>query len=478
MAATNVPILYQRNVNQDLYVYALASTYKSNWRVYDPDYALSRDPDIFERVRRDPVIAHAFEQRLHMIAGKVWRVEPRGDTPQDKLAAKIMEEIIDSIEHFTESRYELAQAVIVARTYQYMEGDRKFVSLGGLPAANWWMPIRLHDIDRRRFKFRPNWTTGKAPGDNKLDVTMELYSIERGKWESVDHPEWFIRHVYGDEEARLGHGRGLLEAIYFYHWAKGVVLREGLEGIERWAQGIVTAKIDGLVPGSKDRTNEDVRDTWLDIIQKMRSRHALVYGKDDEFKVVESTGTGHQMVLEFVKYLDEGITRLILGSISPSGQSGREGSYAKSKVEQDTTEALIQYDRKLLDETITRDLVGAIWRLNKPIFSFTGMACAKMPRLVTVQERNEDPHLAVQVIARALMSGIPLRKDEVYSKIGFSMPNPEDEVIEGVTPMLQQMADGTTSNIQSREFERSEGGQFAPKGRGFTEPLPKQEEQK
>jgi len=87
-----LPIIYGRSVAQDVYVRALSSAYKAGWRLYDPDYSLSRDPDIYEVVRRDPIVAHAIDQRLHSIAGTEWRVDPnRPDVDVDKKAANVIE---------------------------------------------------------------------------------------------------------------------------------------------------------------------------------------------------------------------------------------------------------------------------------------------------------------------------------------------------------------------------------------------------
>ena len=68
---------------------------------------------------------------------------------------------------------------------------------------------------------------------------------------------------------------------------------------------------------------------------------------------------------------------------------------------------------------LTRDLVGALWRMNRQQFSAIGCAMAKPPKFVTVQDKREDPRMAVEVIDKALGAGIPLKKDEVYERIGF-----------------------------------------------------------
>lgn len=425
------PILYQRSVNQDLYVYALSSVYRSGYRIYDPDYALSREPDIYEKVRRDPVVNHAIQQRLHMIAGHKWIIEPRGDTPMDKQAARILTEMVEEIPSFTEARYELAQAVILGRTFEFIGGGTRRTTFGGV-LGDWWTPAGLEDIDRRRFRFVPVWT-GKGDG-RKLSVTMQLYSIERDMWEDVEHPEWFIKHIYGDEEARLGHGRGLLESIYFYHWVKTTVFKEGLQGLERWAQGMVIAKIDGLRAADTGAPNQTVANAWLNLLEQTRGRNFVAADSKDEVDVKEPGASGQNMVHQWLSYLDDALTRLVLGSIRPTGGGStgvRDGGVSE---EANSTESLIQYDRDLLDETLTRDLLGALWRYNRPMLMAAGAGAAKMPRFRTVPERMRNPKEAVEILSQAMTAGMKFKEQEAYAAIGFSPPAEGDKIVEGRPP--------------------------------------------
>ena len=83
-----------------------------------------------------------------------------------------------------------------------------------------------------------------------------------------------------------------------------------------------------------------------------------------------------------------------------------------------------------LGEELTDCLVGQLWRLNRQQLSDAGLAEARMPRLAIINKPIDDPRESAQVIATALASGIPLRKDEVYRQLGFTVPIDGDEVIE------------------------------------------------
>lgn len=440
-----VPLFYARNPNQFLYTYALSSAYRAGYRVYDPDYALSREPDIWEKVRRDPIIAHALEIRFHQIAGREWTCEPASDRKEDKRAAGIMEELLKNVDNFLAARYALSHAVATARSYSFIAGERKPVSVDDGPTLNWWRPRKLQAVDRRRIFYEPLWTDrSKSAGvpDSKyspaarmarangheLHLKWKLWSVERGRFEDLLHPEYFVKLLYADEEGRLGYGRGLLEAIYYYYYVKTIVLREGVQGLERWAQGTLTAKIDGFREASADRPNATIQQEWLSVLEKMRSRHVAVYDAKDQIEVINNTGSGHQMVTEFLNYLDNAITRLILGSVLPSGGDGGSGSFARAQVETNTMEALIQFDRMLLDEALTRDLIGMVWRMNSPQLASVGLGKANMPRFRTVQEERANPERNAQVATLLINAGIPVRVDEIYRKTGWTRPTDDDDV--------------------------------------------------
>lgn len=448
----SIPLLGTRSVTQDLYAQALASSYLT-YRVFDPDYASSKDADLYEKVRRDPIIAKAIDTRLHGVAGRQWRIMPGGDDPADKLVAKMCEEAFKGIRRFSEARYELAQAVIRGLSFAYIEGERKLATLANTAPLEWWLPTGLKDIDRRRFRLVPQW---EGRGDSrKLHVPWEMFSITNRQWEQLNTPELFIKITYNDEEARLGYGRGLLEAIYFYHWIKGEILKEGLHGIKKWARGKSVAKIDGLRRGSAgptdDRSNDALRERWLTALQRMEEENILVMDKNDEVETVETTGTGHQLVMEMIRYLDGAIMSLILGSSLPFGGGEDVGSNARASTELDVHESLIQFDREKLDEDITQDLVGLWVRMNRANFVQLGLGAARKPRFETMQEKREEPEKNAGVVATLTGAGIDLKKDEVYQKVGFTPPQEGDEVIKG----RQASALPFGSPFDGAEFDKS-----------------------
>lgn len=407
----------------DRYVRDLSSATKHRTWIHDPSFALGTDEMVYEKVRRDAISAQAMIYRRHLVAGREVLVEPAAANDKaHQVAAKIVEELLKQIMGFGDARFCLSQAIFRGSAYTIMEGRRETQSLAGLPAVQWWIPKRLLDVDRRRFRLAYNPELRRAE--------WLFWSVERDAWEPLQYPEWFVRHVYQRTEDSLGYGRGLLDALHYYQASKMRVVQEGLSAAERFGQGFILVGVDGLNVGSPGRSNDAVARQYLDRINKHRARNAFVHDKLDEVKLLEGFGQGWQLIRELLNYLDNAIRVLVLGANLPtSATSG--GSFALAEVQQSSTEALIAFDRELLAETLTRDLVGFVWAINRPAFRALGLGGVRPPVLSVRQEKKADPESVSRLVESALRSGLKLKTDEVYRKLGFTAPGPEDEVLSG-----------------------------------------------
>lgn len=433
MAFSSIPLLNARtSVASDLYVRALASAMRA-FRLHDPDHTKIRESDMYEKARRDPIVAHAIDSRLHKVAGREWSVMPASDEKVDTIGAAIDEDAIKMIEGFSESRYEQAQAVIKARSYAYIAGRRVFTKLGGMPAMNWLVPTGLQDLDFRRVTFHPRNVT-REDGSRDLSVEMMLFSIEREQWEIVERPELFVKTVYRDEEARLGYGRGLLESIYYYLWVKGEILKEGVQAVKKFARGVVVAKIDSLRMSSDPKDVAALQAAWGKVLQQMQSEHVITHGKEDEITVIDMPARGFDAIVKLIQLLDDGMTRLITGAVLPSGGGSSTGSLARAETESDESEALVQFDRDKIDEDYTRDLIGWFRLHNRQNFAALGLMDSAPGRFETIQEKRKDPEVALTVITGALEAGMPVKEEEAYSRLTLTPPKEGDRIIEPKAP--------------------------------------------
>ena len=440
----SVSPLKNRNLHGDLYNWALNASYHDGIRVFDPSRALSNDPDIYHKVYSDPVVSQAIDHRAHMVAAPTWRCAPFSEDPIDRAASNVIEAIIRQIPRFTESRRKLAHGFATGGRYSRFTGCFQTTRVGqDTVDRNWWIPSYMVDMDRRRFR-----AVAKRSHTGGVDIDWELWSFRNGgQWEILQNPEWFAKHLVADSEDSLGYGTGIVESIHDYLWAKTIVLKEGLQGLKRWAQGVVVAKIQGGRDAKTGNPNIALLQQWVNELNRMQGESAIAFDSADEIEMLDGPSTGHQMVKEFIEYLDNSMRIRILGANLPTS-ADQGGSYALGKVQENSTVALVVGDQELLDDTLTNDLVRLAWNLNRAPLIEMGLGDARMPRFMTVNERMRDPKEQAEIVRTVLEAGISLKAEEVFERIDFSLPGPNDEKIEGMIGGLNAQGAGQVDAYQ------------------------------
>jgi len=419
-------ILSSGNYAHRLYTQQLRSAYATGRAIYDPDYATLSDPEIWDRVRRDPVVVAAMELRLSQISGDEWRVMPRkpkkaGD--EEKRLASVVEEGLSSLEDFDEARSELAHAILRGSAWAHIDWEERRVSLDRGPVMLWRLPVRLRDIDRFRFELR-----------RVEDVpTWHLFSVTRNAWEPIAPEHWqnLVKVIYRNTEDALGYGRGLLEAIYHFLYFRDELLQKTLSWADRLAFGVLSAQLDQLRDASSGKPNETLVSEWLEVFKKLRANHILIYGEGDNVEVKQGATDGARVVLDLINYFDRAITRLLLAGTLTMGVSQDDaGSLAQSETHRESNLDLVARDKKKLDGALTRDLIGQFLRLNAPQIAAQGLAQVRTPVFCSSSDQEERSEVQATVAATLIQAGVPLRKDELYKKVGYTPPVEGDDVVE------------------------------------------------
>ena len=476
------PAALSRNTRNTLIYSDAISAVWSWWDlIADPSYALREDLDIWEVAQRDPKVYQAIQQRLNAIAGREWRVMPRGNSksPAAKAKANILDAMLRRVPHFQDARRRLAQSVFRGQASELICGRREFVSLADKPSMLWWCCTGLKHIDPRRFVIRPvreprkdgtvkirgqlymsviptyqSIPVGRVPEAGGMSGQFDRQKSKKGRdqlwygrYVPVEHPEWFVRIVYDDEEARLGYGRGLMDAVYFYLWVKSIVWREGLQGLERFVHGVPVLTLDPGKRGATDQASETIRDTALSKLKIMRAGHGYAINAGETLDFKEPGGTGHQMVMGFLEYIDRSLMAVITGaSLKSGGDSKETGSYASDAVGMEVSDNVVQYDRDKIDEDIGLDLIGLLCKLNKPQFEalgkllkMPGLADEPDPVFVTVVKKKLDPLAMIQVLQGAQqIKGMDILRTEAYEPLGLSIPEEDEDVFKGGAAIPQE----------------------------------------
>jgi len=333
----------------DQYNRLLSAAYRWFYRLVDPDWALEQDPDTWRKIHRDPKFVQNKQYRLATMAGREYTLRPRAEKPTeaDLLAASVCADGLDEIRDFAEARALMGNAVFQGSSNLFIEGRRMLMDLGNLGPRMWWVPTRLRHLEKERFQFVPKEIS--IGGRRQVVTELEVWDVAGMVYVPMTPTRLrsFVRTTYMDQESSLGYGTGLLSSLYFTWWWKQELLKEGLNGIERWAQGLVAVKVNwgehAKAPGNTGKDPTAIRDEYLDALSEMRSRHQIVLGSEDDLIFPTASHEGN-LVLDLIKYADDVMTGLVLGSVRPFGggqSSGSGGSYALATVEHASTHPAI-----------------------------------------------------------------------------------------------------------------------------------------
>lgn len=416
--------LRTRHQAQQLYVRALTAAWRNGVPVVDPSVWLARDPEVEEKMLRDADIAHAVGFRRHLIAGQRWSLQPRFDNAMAPLAVMVGSALVDEIERFSEARMGLARAFFSGARFARIHGEPQVLTLGDGRPRTWWVPRRIEDVDKRTFRTVPKVVDGE-----ELSATWERWDVASGQFvpQSLWEATRTIHHVYQDDQASLGHGRALRDALGWWWYAKTHVLQESLSAVERFAQGIVTAKVQGARDADTGLPNTELIQEWQNVLEDLRSRHVLVYDASDTVETIAPSGEGWQLLQSIRDELRTTIHTLVLGAnLTTSASEG--GSYALAEIQENSTEALIQFDRSALEETLSKNLMGCLWAFNHVNLVELGIA-GDQPRLKLTQEKRQDPQQRVAVAQALNGMGVELALEDVLEQTGFRKPEPGEVLV-------------------------------------------------
>jgi hypothetical protein len=458
------------NVAQQLYTSKLSAAYRRA-HLYDPNVWLIRDPEAEEKMLRDPDIAHAVGKRREDIAGRQWMIQPKDkDAPNAKMAIRVATDLVGCIKRFTSAREALARAFFSGTRYAYIHGECRKESFGDGKPRTWWVPCRLEDFDKRMFR-----VSRSLDANENYSHFWERFDVEENRWLPMSRATArnLIRHVYQEDQATLYHGRALMESLGWAWYAKTSIAQEALNAGERFGQGIIAAKVHGLRDAATGKPNTELLNEWLDAVDTMRSRHALVMDSDDSIEHVALNSAGWELLEQLdKKYQACVFTRVLGANLTTAATEG--GSYALAEVQENSTASRIQFDREILEETLSDHLIGAIWHHNYANMVELGIATTR-PLFAIKQEKVHDPMVRAQVAATLISNGVSIAEEELREQTGFRTPEPGEPIIEGRAPQQQPgMGDDPMGGFgmgmrfaggkyEEEKHDRDKDGKFAPK---------------
>lgn len=436
--------------------------------VTDPSIALQKKPDTDEKMMLDPVIRKAFELRMHMVAGTDIYFSTRDK--RAKILVEYFEELFDKIPDFDEARLNLTRSILEGSSWLRImtpSVDSRFRIASDPEPRAWWYPGKLKHYSSKRVREEYEsleeqmHESGQAWRPTRAYWTY--YDAQRWEWlrmgNAPDQPEW-IRCIYHDSDMRLGYGDGLRDSLYYWWQMKSQILRSLIEGLDRFGWPFLVAKLQpgtGFTgnSGAPNESGNDRAAGLIDVIAKSRgNQKALVIDQNDSLEAISVDGAAVQHMLSVIEYIDKAMVELILASSMPTG-GGQQGSFARAAVEAGSTSTLIKYDRKLHEKAL-QTLVYATWTYNQsgnyqnfnriadPRAEYGGvpLSAYKPPTIHIGREETDDPKQQMELIRGMWDMGLSVLKSEAYERVGFTMPDGDDDVILPMQPSQPATAEG------------------------------------
>ena len=418
---------FHRSYARSGYPRQLQSLYESSREIVDTDLAQMKEPEVWDKFRQDAVCYGAMQHRANRIAGDSFMVVPPDNPPEEeKGLAAWYQDALGEISCFKQAQQLLAHGVFRARSYAYPENAKRHLQLGEigkLKPQEWHLITSLVDVDKDRVQ--------KLKKDDKWGWYLHPASGSSREPRRLGGDDPFISMVWCPEERTLGYGWPALRSVYFMWWAKMEALPLVLHGLERWAMGFTDIEVDeNNLAGELGGDATSTRDEALEQFKKHRTDHAYAHGSSTKINFTETSGTGHEIAMGWVEYCDTVIRGAIYGAPLPLGSAEGVGSLARAEVEQDVAQDLIDSDRALKDEKMGGKLMRLLWDWN-PQLRHIFPNSPRMPRFVTTSKQQENPLENAQVAAVLLQNGVKLKAEEVYERTGWTMPEKNDETVEG-----------------------------------------------
>jgi hypothetical protein len=410
--------------------------------LYDPDAARLRDPNVWTTLMRDDAVRPAWEQRLAKVVRKTWRIDPANGSPEAAMKSKIIESMLRGVDTLDDGRAHLAHADMWGYSPVWIEGRREWSAHAGR-IAEFWTPTALRPLDIKQVVLKAEVLPRLGAANPEIVVRPYLATLATGRHLPIIHPECLILLVVGEDTIdRKGYGRGLDEPLYDQVWRKGVINRIGLMGFEKWSQGITDIGVSHEGTGTPTQTNEDIAAEHYAAAARMRDNGLYVHDKRDEVKILQPGSAGQDAYGARLAEINANITRLILGSVLPTGHAEDVGSAARAGEEGETTDDLLDRSRMRLDNVLTRRLVRMIDAQNEPAWAALGLLGVPPGTFSSTADENEDPEKFGRVVESAQKAGLEIAEEEAYRRFGLRKPADNEAKIKAPAPTISGFGGG------------------------------------
>lgn len=323
-------------------------------------------------------------------------VEPGSDDARAIEAADLVRSVVRSAA-FQASRGDLLDAVGKGTSIVELIWDTSVTP---------WRPKAFHWRNPRGFVFDPK--DGRTP---------MLAPDKEGAKPRALKPGKFIIH-----QPKLKSGLPVRSGLAFAaSWAwllKSLSVKDWLSFIEIFGRPVIT----GRYKAGDNRDNiaalrRAVANLGTDARAILPEHMSILFEKDG---TVTSTTDAYERL---ARYLDEQVSKLVLGQTLTADSGGGSGSYALGRVHGDVRSDILISDARQLAATLLRDLV-------QPIVVWNYGPDVAMPTLRFDVEEEEDIGAWLGNVSKFQSMGGKVSASQVRDKLGLEEPASDDDVLE------------------------------------------------
>lgn len=458
---------YEPDVNLP-HVIQFASVVQSSWQTYlhgRADEATRNDPEFARAMRRDASIEGPLEERYLGTASLNWRIEIEDDKdPRRKAIAANLTKVVKATPRLQEMLFCLLEAIWYGKFAQQLVYEKREMTLDGpggdkikakVPVIKYHEPVHGDSIGFR-WNRTPYILVNAAaikdvPKTCVIQTTKGRGILLEGSWRSrfiVHHHRARAADFFDVQRAEAIHGVGIRDVLYWTQWLRNEWLgniadwceRTGL-GVRVWyyQHGSDTSK-QAVLNAAKNQTDR----TNLLVPRMMNAT-----GKSAEsVEFVDTAGTGAELLLKLIGYLDEIKERYMIGqTLSNKAESTGLGSKV-ADLHSATKGKIIAADANGLGESLTLDWI-------RPLMGW--MYPGEDPSIARwlFDIEHADPDKMLQAANTAYSMGAQIPEAAVLKLAQIPPAEPGDRILQ----QPQQGAGGAPGGMPGDPTQQMFGGE-------------------
>jgi phage gp29-like protein len=281
-----------------------------------------------------------------------------------------------------------------------------------------WLPVDFIRRDQRLFQF-------------DRETRTELRLSTHGDWQGeILRPFKWIRHI-PLLKSGIPARNGLARPATFAYMLKAFSLKDWSQFLEIYGQPLRLGKYG---PGS---SRED-RAVLLSAVRNLGPDAAAIIPQGMEIEFIEAKGFSDKPYESYARYIDEQLTKLIIGKPNDGSGGSRAAEEIHDKVRIDIKKA----DARDVAMTLQRDLI-------LPIVNANFGPQQRYPTVMLPVPERRDLQVWSNALTQLIDRGLEVEQSQVYDVIGLKEPEPGAKLMQAGTSQTPPLPKPEKASLRS-----------------------------